>query len=83
MIKQIPLTLKEEQVIKNAIANSIKKMSVEEITRFIKNCNCDFRNITAVYTYSDKIKHYDIISWAFVWDSTPEGHEYWEKIASR
>lgn len=76
-------TDKEEKKIKSMIAKTLKNMTLEEIILFFKNCkDAEWVNKLDINTDGRYVQHH-VLSWAFVWIDTPEGHDYWQQIAYR
>lgn len=52
------------------------------LTRWKKNFNKYFPEAKSDYGYlNDADCFSDFIKWSFIWDDTPEGFAFWEKIS--
>jgi hypothetical protein len=49
-----------------------KKLSVAELNRLKESAKAEFHE--RVMTVADMLQH------AFLWDKTPEGHDYWASV---
>ena len=73
------------------------KKSIRRFTRFLKENNVfyAFRSNYDVYfkfesqpdltcrQYLDKLKNYNFIAYAFHWEDSKEGHDFWDKLDTK
>ncbi len=58
-------------------------LSPREIEKWLKNVNIE-GTVLDYYLYKRKWRNItQMISVSFIWDHTPEGHDYWSNISER